>query len=229
MLPYCDNHRCQVDSATIKASADLIEALATREKPLALGELANNLVRRMPPPLGCHDVIPPSPKRASESHNAWTTLRGSPQVGHTASSMVCTSGVAAKARSSSCSIRVVSPAHVAVTIRTIRVSMGSLSAPAAPFTRPDTAVSAATASEMRWPSAQRAANPQHTLHVGGSRTVVDRPRCGLGAARRSAAPKRAGCQPGRRYDWRVSRLASPRRSREDPPPGEFRLLRCSRQ
>ncbi len=44
------------------------------------GELANNLVRRMPPPLSSHDVIPPSPKRASESHNTWTTLGGPPQA-----------------------------------------------------------------------------------------------------------------------------------------------------
>ncbi len=63
----------------VKASADLIQPLAAGEEPVPLSDLANNLVRRMPSPLGCHDVIPPSPKRVSESHNAWTTLGGSPQ------------------------------------------------------------------------------------------------------------------------------------------------------
>ncbi len=63
----------------LKVPAHLIQPLAGGQKPVPLSEFANNLIRRMPPPLGSHDVIPPSPKRASESHNTWTTLGGPPQ------------------------------------------------------------------------------------------------------------------------------------------------------
>ncbi len=34
------------------------------------------MVQRMPSPLRPHDVAPPSPKRASESHNVWAALGG---------------------------------------------------------------------------------------------------------------------------------------------------------
>ncbi len=51
-----------------------IQALPTREGPLALNELANNSVRRIPLSLRFHDFLPPSPSRASEADNTWITL-----------------------------------------------------------------------------------------------------------------------------------------------------------
>ena len=59
-----------------------VKFLTRRQQLVALGELADDLVRRVPPTLlRCHVVADSScPNiRATESHNNWTTTRGSPQ------------------------------------------------------------------------------------------------------------------------------------------------------
>ena len=67
----------------LQVAAHLVEFLAGGEEFVALGELADDLVRRMPPAFRrCHVVADSScPNiRTTESHNNWTTTRGSPHV-----------------------------------------------------------------------------------------------------------------------------------------------------
>jgi hypothetical protein len=62
-------------------TAHLAEILAGPKELVALGQLADDLIRRMPPALvRCHVVgDSSSPEhRATESHNDWTTTTGSP-------------------------------------------------------------------------------------------------------------------------------------------------------
>ena len=62
--------------------AHFAEFLAGPEEFVALGELADDLIRRVPPAVvRCHvDVDSSLPEdRATESHNDWTTTTGSPQ------------------------------------------------------------------------------------------------------------------------------------------------------
>ncbi|GFG89946.1 hypothetical protein MBOU_19880 [Mycobacterium bourgelatii] len=57
------------------------ELLPGPKELVALGELADDLIRRVPPALvRCHVVVDSScpNTRASESHNDWTTTTGSP-------------------------------------------------------------------------------------------------------------------------------------------------------
>ncbi len=79
----------------------------------------------------------------------------SASVGYTTSSMACTSGSAANARSSSPSMRGESPWRADALIREMSESTGRVSAPAS---RVDSALRPDTASEMRCPSATRAAS-----------------------------------------------------------------------
>ena len=58
-----------------------IKLPAASKKPVTPSQHADDSIRRMPPPLPCHDPAPPSPKRASESHHTWTTTPGSAQIG----------------------------------------------------------------------------------------------------------------------------------------------------
>jgi site-specific recombinase XerC len=67
----------------LQVPAHLVEFLAGPEEFVALGELADDLIRRMPPALvRCHVVADSSlpEHRARESHNDWTTTTGSPQT-----------------------------------------------------------------------------------------------------------------------------------------------------
>ena len=66
----------------LQMPAHLAEFLAGPEEFVALGELADDLIRRMPPAVvRCHvDVDSSLPEhRATESHNDRTTTTGSPQ------------------------------------------------------------------------------------------------------------------------------------------------------
>src|SRR5690606_29042328 len=66
----------------LQVPTHLSELLAAPEQLVALGQLADDLIRRMPPALvRCHVVVDSSlpADRATESHNDWTTTRGSPQ------------------------------------------------------------------------------------------------------------------------------------------------------
>src|SRR6478752_317706 len=68
----------------LQVPAHLAQFLAGRQQFVALGELADDLIRRVPPALvRCHvDVDSSSPaNRATESHNDWTTTTGSPRSG----------------------------------------------------------------------------------------------------------------------------------------------------
>jgi hypothetical protein len=67
----------------LQVPAHLVEFLAGPEEFVALGELADDLIRRMPPTLiRCHVVVDSSlpEHRATESHNDWTTTTGSPHM-----------------------------------------------------------------------------------------------------------------------------------------------------
>ena len=79
----------------------------------------------------------------------------SARAGYTTSSMVCTNGSAANARSSSASMRGESPWRADALIREMSESIGRVSVPTS---RVDSAVRPDTASEMRCPSATRAAS-----------------------------------------------------------------------
>src|SRR3954466_2854411 len=66
----------------LQVSAHLVEFLAGPEEFVALGELADDLIRRMPPALvRCHVVVDSSlpEDRATESHKDRTTTTGSPR------------------------------------------------------------------------------------------------------------------------------------------------------
>jgi hypothetical protein len=66
---------------TVQVSAHLVEFLAGPQEFVALGELADDLIWRMPPPfVRCHVVVDSSSPehRATESRNDWTTTTGSP-------------------------------------------------------------------------------------------------------------------------------------------------------
>jgi hypothetical protein len=81
MPPYWASQRCHVDSADLQVSAHLVEFLAGPEEFVALGELADDLIRRVPPAfVRCHVVVDSSlpEHRATEPHNDWTTMTGSP-------------------------------------------------------------------------------------------------------------------------------------------------------
>ena len=76
---YWASQRCHVDSAISRCPAHLGQFLARREQLVALGELVDDLIRRMPPALvRCHVVVDSSypNTRATESHNDWTTTEG---------------------------------------------------------------------------------------------------------------------------------------------------------
>ena len=62
MPPYWASHRCHVDSATSKWRHTSSSSLPAGQLLVALSELADDLIRRMPPTLlGCHGaVIPPA-------------------------------------------------------------------------------------------------------------------------------------------------------------------------
>ncbi len=65
-----------------EVSTHLVEFLTSGQELVALGELADDLLRRMPAALvRCHDVVDSSCSntRATESHNDRTTREGSPQ------------------------------------------------------------------------------------------------------------------------------------------------------
>src|SRR5690606_30214538 len=61
----------------LQVPAHLVELGTAGEQLVALGELPDDLVGRVPPSLG-HECGPPSPHRgATDSHNRWTTTGGS--------------------------------------------------------------------------------------------------------------------------------------------------------
>ncbi len=65
----------------LQVTADLVEFLAGPEELVALGQLADDLIRRMPPALvRCHVVTDSSCPETGhqETHNDWTTTKGSP-------------------------------------------------------------------------------------------------------------------------------------------------------
>ena len=77
MPPYWASQRCHVDSAICRCRhTTWRSSLAGPQELVALGELADDLIRRMPPALvRCHVVADSSlpEHRATESHNDWTT------------------------------------------------------------------------------------------------------------------------------------------------------------
>ncbi len=67
----------------LQMAAHLVEFPARRQQLVALGKLADDLIRRVPAALlRCHVVADSSCPdiRATESHNDWTTPKGSPQT-----------------------------------------------------------------------------------------------------------------------------------------------------
>jgi len=70
--------------SNLEVAAYLVELLAGPEMLVALGELADDLFRRMPPALVCThvDVDSSCPRLGhQESHNNWTTTQRSTQPG----------------------------------------------------------------------------------------------------------------------------------------------------
>jgi len=82
----------------------------------------------------------------------------SASAGNTTSSMACTSGRAANVRSSSISTRGPSPCRAAAASRDARADVGPGAAAPGASSSVSSAWREATASEMRWPSATRAAS-----------------------------------------------------------------------
>src|SRR5690606_14582217 len=68
----------------LQVPTHLSELLAAPEQLVALGQLADDLIRRMPPALvRCHVVVDSfwPAGRATESHSDWTATRGAPHFG----------------------------------------------------------------------------------------------------------------------------------------------------
>ena len=79
----------------LEMAAYLVEFLARREQLVALGELADDLIRRVPPALvRCHVVADSFLPRtgATESHNNWTTTAGTPHRGERSHAKTSESG-----------------------------------------------------------------------------------------------------------------------------------------
>jgi hypothetical protein len=60
----------------LQMTAHLLQRLPGGELLVVLGQLADDLIRRVPPALPCHGAAdPPCPFSGIDSHNTWTTTR----------------------------------------------------------------------------------------------------------------------------------------------------------